>query len=299
MKILKWIGIVAGGLIALVVVAVLGLFMMGRSQINRTYDLNTAMVDVSNDEAKVARGEHLVTAVVACGDCHGENLEGDIFIDGPPIGRVVASNLTGGAGGIGGSYSDEDWVRALRHGLRPNGQTILPMMPSYHYTHLSDEDLGAIVAYLKTVPPQDNQLPPTELAFTGNIILGVFGANELPARLIDHDAARPARMEPAATTEYGAYLAEIGGCTSCHGSNLAGGQVDPSSPPGPNLTPGGELGDWSESDFVTLMRTGVTPAGRPITPFMPWPVYQNMSDEELQALWLYLQEREPLPSNLE
>ena len=188
-------------------------------------------------------------------------------------------------------------MRLLRHGVRPNGKSVLSMMPARFYAGLSDEDLGAVIAYVRSVPAVDNPLPSTQPTVVGTVILGVMAAGDMPAEKIDHTAPRPTRLEPALTADYGRYLATIGGCPECHGENLAGGQVDPSAPFGPNLTPGGELGQWSEADFISAIRTGIEPEGRPISPFMPWETYRNMTDEELQAIWLYLQSLAALPTN--
>jgi mono/diheme cytochrome c family protein len=163
---------------------------------------------------------------------------------------------------------------------------------------MSDEDLGALIAYIRSVPPVDQELPSTELSFTGNILLGMLGGDSLPARRIDQQMSRPAQMEAAVTPEYGEYLSHIGGCRDCHGENLAGGRVDPESPFAPNLTQGGDLANWSEEDFITLIRTGEAP-DRPISPDMPWQTYQNMSDEEIKALWAYLDSLRHVPTNPE
>ena len=95
------------------------------------------------------------------------------------------------------------------------------------------------------------------------------------------------------TTAYGEYLIDTAGCWTCHGAELAGGKnPDPEAPPGPNLTPGGELAGWSEGDFVRALRQGQTPSGRQLqAEFMPWSQFRHFTDEELQAIWLYLQEQ--------
>ena len=106
---------------------------------------------------------------------------------------------------------------------------------------------------------------------------------------IAHTSPRPVAPEPGVTAAYGQYLARL--CTECHGADLNGA---PFGPPGeeiptPNLTPGGELATWSEEDFFTTLRTGMTPEGDQLDMEMPWMYFGQMSDEELKALWLYLQ----------
>jgi len=92
------------------------------------------------------------------------------------------------------------------------------------------------------------------------------------------------------TAEYGQYLVNIAGCQTCHGAELAGGKdPDPAAPSAPNLTPGGELNVWSEADFIQVLRTGITPTGRQLSDYMPWKSFGKMSDDELRAIWLYLE----------
>jgi mono/diheme cytochrome c family protein len=161
-------------------------------------------------------------------------------------------------------------------------------MPSGNLNYLSDADLGAIVAYVKQVPPVDNVLGERDLMFPGTIIFGVLAYNQIfPVAFADHD--NPGANAPATgvTAEYGEYLGYIGSCHDCHGPNLAGG-VDPNTPVGPNLTPGGELQGWTEADFLTAMHTGIKPTGTQLSDEMPWQQYSGMTDDELKAIWAYL-----------
>jgi mono/diheme cytochrome c family protein len=295
-KTLKWIGIIFGGLIVVLLVAGVWLYAAGRSRLARTYNIEPAAIAIPDDEASLARGRHLATAVSACGECHGEGLRGKAFFDDPALGTVVAANLTSGEGGIGGSYSDEDWLRAIRHGVGPDARPLL-VMSSQRFQHMNAEDLGALVAYLKAVVSVDNAPPETNLAPLTYILIALGQFNHLlPAEYIDHGAPLPHAPAEGATQAYGQYLVSIATCRDCHGEALAGGQAGPGEPIGPNLTPGGELVRWDESDFMTLMRTGQTPDGRQVDPFMPWHYYHHMSDDELTAIWLYLQSLPTLES---
>jgi mono/diheme cytochrome c family protein len=89
---------------------------------------------------------------VNCVQCHGEDLGGKIYIDAGALGRVVGSNLTKGKGGIGSTFTDKDWVRAIRHGVRRDGSSLL-VMPSETFVHMSGQDLSALISYLKQLPP--------------------------------------------------------------------------------------------------------------------------------------------------
>lgn len=289
-KWLKWLGIIVGGLIALVVIAGVVVVSNGRSRFSQTYDIALPTLDIPTDEAAIARGDHLVNAVAHCAYCHGEGLQGEYLENDPStIGVIVAPNLTAGEGGIGATYNSEDWVRTLRHGVTPEGRSVL-IMPSVFFHRLSEKDLAATIAYLQTVPPVDNVLPETQ---PGTLAYALLGAGPLreaqSAPRIDHEAPFVAAPPEAETAEYGAYLAEIAQCSGCHGPELAGGQACRDCPIGPNLTPGGELQGWSQADFVTALRTGMHPNGRQLDAYMPWQYFQNMTDTELAALWAYLQ----------
>ena len=286
-RVLKWIGIILGGLIVLVIVAAVGLAVAGTSRLNKTYDVQAENVTIPSDEASLARGEHLVN--VFCRECHSADLTGQIFLDEPPIGTVYTANLTG----LAETHSDEDLVLAIRHGLDGERRPLL-IMPSESFVHFSEEDLGAVIAYLKTVPRAGEEVPEREFRPVGLILTGAGGFDSsMPATYIDHEQPFPEMPAVGANVAYGEYLS--GFCQSCHGADLAGGQPPvPDSPPAPNLTPGGELANWTEDDFLTALRTGVTPDEHHLNPeFMPWPSIAKLEDEELQGLWMYLQSLPP------
>ncbi len=115
----------------------------------------------------------------------------------------------------------------------------------------------------------------------------------IPAELIPHDAPRPAAPEAGITPEYGEYLTYS--CKVCHGRTMSGGPIPgfPSTwPPAPNLTfgAGSALRLWMDHEFISTIRTGLTPEGRKLrAEFMPWGSYTFMNDDELKAVWVYLQ----------
>ena len=293
---LKWIGIVVGGLLGLVVVLALVLHLLGRSRLANAPDAQTVAVTVPTNAAAVARGERLAHTISECIGCHTDNLGGQVFVDEAPIGYLPAPNLTSGAGGIGANLTDADWERAIRHGVGHDGRTLV-VMPSNWYTNLSDEDVGALIAYLKQLPPVDNELGARRIAFPGTILLGVLGYNTLPVATIDHANAGMSKPPEEPTAAFGEYLVHIAACGECHGANFAG-NTDPNGPPmGPNITPGGELQGWTEADFFTAIREGQTPTGRELSPEMPWRAYRHMTDTELSAIWAYLQSLPALPNN--
>jgi cytochrome c553 len=292
-KILKWIGIVLGSLIGLLVLAFLVLYLIGTVKWNRlhgTYDVSVEKITIPTDQASIARGEHIATINV-CRMCHTETLSGQA-VSVPALFTFAPPNLTTGAGGVGATNTDEDWVRAIRHGVGHDDRGLL-FMPVRIFYHLGDEDLGALIAYLKSLPPVDNELPGTDLGPLGRVMLAL---GQLPPEaavpdviVIDHASPRPTAPQPRVTKEYGQYLAHI--CTVCHGQDLNGQTIQVDGPPilTPNLTPGGELRFWSEEDFIATLRTGVTPSGHQLKDVMPWIYVGQMTDDELKAVWMYLQ----------
>lgn len=296
-KVLKWIGFILGGLVALVVLAAIIVFIIGGSKIGRVYNIPQETLTVPTDTEAIARGEVLAN-VSGCTGCHLPNLGGEIFMEDAALATIGASNLTSGQGGVGSSYTDADWERAIRHGVRPNG-TGLIIMPSQYFVHLSDEDVALLIAYLKSVPPVDNELPARAFGPLGRALVAL-GAFQLAPEMIDPAIAHTATAPSGVTVERGQYLTQIGVCADCHGQGLVGRspeEAEQGPPAGPNLTPGGELASWSEADFIQTIRTGVTPAGDQLDPMeMPWPSYARHSDDDLKAIYLYLQSLPPAPT---
>jgi cytochrome c553 len=291
---LKWIGIVVGGLAGLILIAGVGLYAAGASKTSRVYDIARESLTPPTGAEALARGQ-VLAEVSSCTACHTASLGGESFINEPVLAILSAPNLTSGLGGIGGQYTDADWERAIRHGVRPDG-TGLIIMASQHFNYYSDEDLGALIAYLKSVPPVDNGLPARQVGPMGNILLA-FGAFPFAPDLIDHSAAHTAATPTGATAAHGEYLTQITACTDCHGAGFVGRtpeEAGQGAPAGPNLTPGGELGGWTEADFFKAMREGVKPTGTPLSADMPWTAYAKLADEELSAIWLYLQSLPPV-----
>jgi mono/diheme cytochrome c family protein len=293
MKVLRWSGYVLGGLIVVLAFAVAAVYFVSAQKLGNGYEVIPDAIAIPTDEASIARGRHIAEAMSDCVGCHTENLGGQMFLDDPNFARLAAPNLTSGQGGVGGNYSDEDWVRAIRHGVAADGRALI-VMPSHWFHYLQDEDLGALIAYLKTVPPVDNQLPPRSVAFVPTRILLALGVFPTAVELIAKNGARPT-PEAAVSVAYGGYISLVAACRECHGNDLAGGTSE-GAPKGPNLTPGGAFAAYREEDFLKLMHSGVTPGGRAVSEEMPWINYGKMTDDELKALFAYLQSVEPLPN---
>lgn len=321
-KFLKRAGIVLSILAGLLVVFLAVIYSRTQARLTRAYTLPEENVSVPTDAASIERGRHSFQ-FRGCEACHSEGgyvslpeadqaldshlnlpspkvprMEGNIYLDDPAVGLVVASNLTAGKGGVAGNYTDQRWVRAIRHGIRSDGTPLL-FMPSTEFYFLSDEDLGAVIAYIKSAPPVDHELPTSTVSWTGRVVMTLVPTiTFIPAELIPHMAPRPVAPPTGVTPEYGEYLTYS--CKVCHGLSMSGGPIPgfPSSwPPALNLTfgAGSSLPSWTEADFINTIRTGTTPDGRNLRlRYMPWTSYRFMSDDELKAVWVYLQALPPL-----
>ncbi len=297
MKVLRWIGIVFGSLLGLVVVAALVLFFIGNSRLEKSYAIPVKAVAIPTDAASLELGKHRV--VTLCAGCHGADLGGIVnWFDGGPLGSIDTANLTAGEGGIGREYqSVDDYVRAIRHGVDPDGKPIY--MPAViAFTHMSDDELGAVIAYLQTLPPVDRQLNGHRLTPLAKILLAAGAFGKLPVEAVDH-AAQPKAVPAGATVAYGEYLVNISDCKTCHGPQLTGGKhPDPTIKTlVPDISPASEVGGWTAEQFINTIRTGFNPAKKPLSnELMPWKEYALDTDEELTAMYLYLQSLPKTPA---
>jgi mono/diheme cytochrome c family protein len=280
-KLLKWIGISLLALAGAALLAVAVLVFLGGRKLSATRTVAVDAVAVPAEPAAVERGAHL--ARTRCMFCHGDDLGGKKFIDDASFMVVNAPNLTRGAGGRGGAYTDDaTWVRAIRHGVGVSGQALI-VMPAEVYYFLSDNDIGDLVAYLKSLPPVDRSWPAPQPSLLAKALLGAGKLDGMvPFLYMDHRAARPAQPPPGATAENGEYIVRTFGCRNCHGPELSG-QRDPGNPSvvAPNITPGGSIADWSEDDFRTMIEEQESAD-------MPWSSLRAMTEDEQRALYRYL-----------
>jgi mono/diheme cytochrome c family protein len=296
---LKRIGLVIGGLIVLVVIALAGIWGVSSAAFAKNLDsaVTATAFDVTSDSARVEHGRHIATAITKCVDCHTPGLTGQVLIDDPAFGVLAAPNLTSGTGGVISHYDDAHLGRAIRHGVAWDGRPLL-FMPSGEYSHLSDADLAAIIAWIRSAQPGNTAWPATKMGPIPRVlfVLGKF-PDLVPSRTIDHKA-KPPVVVPGVTLEYGKYLATVGGCSGCHGPGLSGGPIPgapPEFPAATNITPTG-IGSWSAEDFMRALREGKRPDGTAINEFMPWRFAGQMTDAEIQALWMYLKTVEARPT---
>jgi len=289
-RVLKWIGITLGSILALALVAVGVLYAVSGRKLSRKYEVAAEpALTITSDSATIVRGAHLVGAL-PCGECHGADLGGHVLDDASPFGLLAGPNLTRGQGGRNPPLSDAEWERAIRHGVRRDS-TSLKIMPSEVFHAISDQDMTAMIAYLKQIHPVDREVPLTKLRILGRMVLGLG-----LVRLAADTAPRTPHVAGVDTTPgvaYGRYLAAISGCHGCHGTAFSGAPgFGPNDPPVANITPTG-IGHYSEADFVRAMREGKRPAGTALSDMMPWKAIGKFSDSELRSIFAFLQTLPP------
>lgn len=284
----KWMKWVAGGLGALVaVVAIAGVvgWQMADSKMNRVVQVDVKPVAYASGGQALERGKYLFLSR-GCTDCHGTNGGGRDFVNDGAL-HLRGPDIS--PGGVTAAYKPEDWVRIIRHGVKPDGRPAM-VMPSEDYNRFTDEDLAALVAYVRSLPPAKGgpaivQFPPPVRVLYG------FGVIHDAASKIDH-ALPPAQPVPvAADARHGAYVANA--CIGCHGEKLSGGKIPggpPDWPAAANLTPGegSVMGRYPDAAaFMAMLRTGKRPDGTAIA-VMPFQSLGQLNDVDAQALYAFL-----------
>lgn len=299
---LRWMGTLLSGLLTLIPAALLVLALVGFYKLNQRYDNPVAEIQVAGTPDQIARGEQLANICVSCHTPGNQlPLSGSNFaakFDFPPLGTLYAPNLTP-SGNIK-DWTDGEVIRAIREGVYRDGRSLL-VMPSANFRNLSDEDVQALVAYLRSQPATNEPSPDNRFNVLGAIFMNLsdFRTAQAPAGQV----AAPQADTPA----YGKYMVDILGCRDCHGDQLQGkvenGQPGP--PPGPNLTQ--IVPQWTEEQFMTFFNTGTLPGGGQIPiltlksgfsePRMPWQMVRAATtDDELKAMYTYLHALQPLDS---
>ena len=260
-RVVRWVGLVPSSLLALACTLAIGVALAGFYRINFPRHRPTV--------ADIRVGQNFS--------------EG-----GPPVGTLYAANLTP-AGEIK-DWSDGEIIRAIREGVHKSGRALI-IMPSEVFHNLSDVDVQAIVAYLRSQPARGSSTPTTKLNVIGALFIGAGLAPTSAQPPITQPVVAPAE---GASADYGEYLVSILGCRLCHNENLSGRKSGGPGPPGgPNLTL--ILPRWGAEDFIHTLRTGVNPYGHTLAEGMPWKQISSFaSDEDLKAIYTYLHGLTPI-----
>jgi mono/diheme cytochrome c family protein len=281
-RILKWSGTVLATLVSAVAAVISMLLVVGVFKLHARSAPSVALKIESTPE-QIRRGQDISDGF--CAGCHSKwgilTGGGDIGEDLPMrVGHFVPPNLTP-AGDLAG-WSDGDIFRAVRNGVGRDGRWLIIMS----YTNagkLSDDDIRAVIAYLRSVPAAGAKLksPPDRLNTLGVMMLG---AGMLPA---GKPVSKVAITAPPSgpTARYGEYILSYQDCRECHGKDLTGGVLGQLAPVGPDLN---LVKDWTFEQFAATLHTGVDPYGHEIGKQMPWRPIGRMSDEELRAIYEYL-----------
>ncbi len=292
--VLRWGAVILSGLLAVIPAALLALALVGFYRLNRPHPNPVVDIRVAGSAAQIARGQQLAHV---CAGCHADDRNPPLSgvnmgkkFGLPPIGSLYAPNLTP-AGNIQ-DWSDGELIRAIREGVHKNGRSLL-VMPAQNFRNLSDEDVQAVVAYLRAQPATGEPTPNSQFNVLGAlfILMSDFQTAQPPVSSVP--------MPQPGTPAYGQYMVDIIGCRDCHGDQLQG-KVDngqPGPPPGPNLTK--IVPFWTEEQFMTLFNTGTLPDGSAVPtltladgttePKMPWTeVRASTTDDELKDIYTYL-----------
>ena len=283
--ILKWGGVVLSGLltVSLGVVSVVALIGLVKGYAPR--NVSVPDLAVAGTQQQIKRGEYLANSF--CTSCHSLNgefpLTGgvDIGKDFPlPLGTFISANLT--PAGPLKDWSDGEIFRALRNGVDRDGRWLV-IMSNARVRHMSDEDLQAVIAYLRSQSAviNETQHPPDQPNFLAILMLGAGLLPEGQPPIMGVIAAPP----KSPTAEYGQYILSYQDCRVCHGEDLTGGQKGQLAPIGWNLK---VVKGWTQEQFMTMLRTGVDPNGYALSEQMPWKAIGRMDDEDLAAMYMYL-----------
>lgn len=293
----RWMKITAGALASVLVLgagAVLAGLHMADGRMQRKVEVKVQPVAWRSDAQALERGRYLY-ASRGCVDCHGANGAGHLFIDDGGL-RVKGPNITPGAGGVVAGYRPDDWVRTIRHGVAPSGRPLL-IMPSEDYNRFTDDDLAALVAHVRALPPVAGEGAVIALPVPVRVLYG-FGVIPDAAGRIDHALPPAQPVAEGVNLQHGAYVANM--CLGCHGAKLNGGRIaggPPDWPPASNLTPGAGtvLTRYPDADaLLTMFRTGHRPDGSAVK-VMPFGSLRAISETDVRALHLHLKSLAPLP----
>jgi mono/diheme cytochrome c family protein len=279
---LKWAG---AGLAALLAAVVSCASVLTAAGVLKQYGRSAPIPDlkVAGTPEQIQRGKAIANGF--CSGCHSKtgDLTGGIDVGEHfpiPIGSFVSSNLT--PAGALSRWSDGQIFRAIRDGIDADGHWLFIMS----YTNsgkLSDSDIQALIAYLRSQPAAGQPTPDPPDAFN---LLGVImlGAGMLPAAkpVVTNIVNAPPK---GPTLQYGEYILSYQDCRECHGAKLTGGVPGQLAPIGPDL---GLVKEWQLGEFIATMRTGIDPAGHEISNEMPWRPIGRMDNEELGAIYEYL-----------
>jgi mono/diheme cytochrome c family protein len=299
-RFIKWLLIIGGAVLGVLIIAIAGLSIYSTFSFKSTYaDRPVYPITADTSPEGIARGKYLMEDAILCFEaCHSEYGEpfaggSETMAQGPVQVVFAPSNITpDNKTGIG-AWTDAEIARAIREGIDKDGVALV-IMPSYNYRALSDEDIAAVIGYLRSLEPIENEVPEMGGNLMAKILLalGMFGPDPVGEPITTRQ-----QTPQQGTIENGKYMLSIGDCSGCHKPNLAGGPLPLAAPedtPAANITPGGELAYWTEEDFIKAVRDGIHPGGRTLDGGMP---RYKTTDQDLRDIFAYLMSLPALPIN--
>jgi mono/diheme cytochrome c family protein len=284
-RVLRWIGMALASLAGLAIVAYAVLYILSERVLQRTYEVPAVTLSIPNDPASIVEGRRLATLRGCFADCHGKEAQGAVMFDKPMIARIVAPNLTTAVR----KFTDAQLAVIIRNGIRPDGRSLL-VMPSEAFAPMTDQDLGRIIAFLKSLPEVPGPGPSISPGPIGRAGL-VAGKFKTAAQLIAETTQPPEATNDEA--KQGRYLARTI-CATCHGTALRGDSNPDFSSPDLRV-----VAAYSPEAFTQLLRTGIAIGGRDVG-VMSMQAKNNLSkltDSEIAALYSYLHSLPERPSN--
>jgi mono/diheme cytochrome c family protein len=279
-RFVKWTGLVAAGLVAVLLVGLAYAYFASERELHRTFTaMDASQLVVPADAVGIAAGRR-IAKLGGCMHCHGETLNGGLVDDIPHLVRLVAPNISV----VIPRYTDAQLATVLRKGVKPDGHSVL-FMPSEMFRHLGDEDLGRLIAYLRTVPATSEGVrEKTQLRVIARVLLakGDFKTSALAIQTLP-----PASnvFDPDDPVSHGRYLT-MSYCSECHGQSLEG--FAPINAPPLSVVKG-----YSDAAFAKLLREGIAPGDRALKLMGPTSKarFSSFSPEEIAAIYAFLHSR--------
>lgn len=277
-SVLRSAGVASGALAALGIIGYAAVYIASERVLNRTYPFRPVAIAIPTDAESIAEGRRLAQVHMCFGGCHGQGAEGEVLFDDPMIAHVVAPDITASMA----RYRDEELVGIIRSGVRPDGRSMV-VMPSDVLRLLSDEDLGRIIAFLRSVPTAHGPGPNFRLGPLGRIGVAL-GQLETMAQLVAEATPPPDAAGDAAAR--GRYLASTI-CAHCHATNLAGAPAGPGTDASPPLQ---IVAAYSPEAFAKLLRTGTALGDRKLAMMREVALssLSKLTDDEIADLYGYL-----------
>jgi len=278
-RLLRWAGYFIAAVGVLVLVAIAAVWIISSQKLHATVSPHPETIATPTppqlaDAMRQAR-------ILGCFNCHGEGLAGHKMFDEPNVGTIWAPNLTQ----VAAKATDQQLARAIRQGVGTDGRSLF-IMPSESFQNLSDQELGAIIALIRSLPRQGTETPQNAYGPLGRIGVATGKFKSAPALVSEYSTREPIRM--GADLEPGRHHAILY-CAACHNADLSGKEVGPGDV-SPDLS---IVGAYDPEAFKKLIRTGVPASGKTLPMMGPEAKsdLSHMNDAEIEELYAYLHAR--------